>query len=278
MATEEKKVEQSEDNLIDVLDEFNAKQEGSDVVAAETESPEQAQDRQEAISYLIDKKFQDTPEGREKLATAYKELQSKTDKEKSAFNQKFDHYERLDKLDSYLKEHPESVQLLQSKITEEKEQLAGPPPKPDGYDILDESIENTESSTWRDEYNAWLIEQGRLAAANEVQQFKNDLASREMARQDDAELTQLGLDNDQKGEFRKFLNDPAHLNNKTLVDVWRFLNGDGAVMPSGGKTADRKNLQTSAAAVQGNTPTAITPQSEELNKFWDGIMKTTNRQ
>ena len=211
------------------------------------------------------------------MATAYKELQSKTDKEKSAFNQKFSHYERLDKLDNYLKEHPESVQLLQSKITEEKEQLKGPPPKPEGYDILDESIESTESATWRDEYNAWLIEQGRLAAANEVQQFKDDLASREMARQDDKELTDLGLNDADKGEFRKFLNDPGNLNNKTLVDVWRFLNGDGAVIPSGDNTAARKNLQTSAAAVQGNAPAAITPQSEELNKFWDGIMKTTNR-
>ena len=276
MATEEKKVEQPEDNLIDVLDEFNA-QGGSDVVAAETESPEQAQERQEAISYLIDKKFKDTPEGREQLATAYKELQSKTDKEKTAFNQKFDHYERLDKLDGYLKEHPESVQLLQSKISEEKEQLKGPPNKPDGYDILDEAIDSTESAVWRDEYNAWLIEQGRLAAANEVQQFKDDLASQDFARRDDKELSDLGLDDGQKGEFRKFLNDPGNLNNKTLVDVWRFLNGDGAVMPSGDKAADRKNLQTSAAAVQGNSPTAISPQSEELNKFWDGIMKTTNR-
>ena len=275
MATEEKKVEQSEDNLIDVLDEFNANTDGSNDVAAETK--EQAQERQEAVAYLIDNKFQDTPEGREQLANAYKELQSKTDKEKAQFNQKFTHYERLDKLDNYLKEHPESVKLLQSKITEEKEQLKGPPPKPEGYDILDESIENTESAAWRDEYNAWLIEQGRLAAANEVQQFKDDLASREMARRDNQELTDLGLDEAQKEEFRKFLNDPGNLNNKTLVDVWRFLNGDGAVMPSGGKTAERKNLQTSAAAVQGNAPSAITPQSEELNKFWDGIMKTTNR-
>jgi len=276
MAKEEQNVEQSEDNLIDVLDEFNTQKEGSEGVSTETE--EQAQDRQEAVAYLIDKKFQDTPEGREQLATAYKELQSKTDKEKVAFNQKFEHYERLDKLDGYLKEHPESVKLLQSKITEEKEQLKGPPNKPEAYDILDESIDGSESAIWRDEYNEWLVEQGRMAAANEVQQFKNEIANRELARRDDQELTDLGLDANAKVEFRQFINDPGNLNNKTLVDVWRFLNGDGAVMPSGENTADRKNLQTSAAAVSGKAPSAITPQSEELNKFWEGIMDTTSRQ
>jgi len=205
-------------------------------------------------------------------------LQSKTDKEKVAFNQKFEHYERLDKLDGYLKEHPESVKLLQSKITEEKEQLKGPPNKPEAYDILDESIDGSESAIWRDEYNEWLVEQGRMAAANEVQQFKNEIANRELARRDDQELTDLGLDANAKVEFRQFINDPGNLNNKTLVDVWRFLNGDGAVMPSGENTADRKNLQTSAAAVSGKAPSAITPQSEELNKFWEGIMDTTSRQ
>lgn len=276
MAKEEQNVEQSEDNLIDVLDEFNTQKEGSEGVSTETE--EQAQNRQEAVAYLIDKKFQDTPEGREQLATAYKELQSKTDKEKVAFNQKFEHYERLDKLDGYLKEHPESVKLLQSKITEEKEQLKGPPNKPEAYDILDESIDGSESAIWRDEYNEWLVEQGRMAAANEVQQFKNEIANRELARRDDQELTDLGLDANAKVEFRQFINDPGNLNNKTLVDVWKFLNGDGAVMPSGENTADRKNLQTSAAAVSGKAPSAITPQSEELNKFWEGIMDTTSRQ
>lgn len=274
MANEKNTVENTEDNLIDVLSDFNT---GSESVASTEETTEQAQERQEAISYLIDNKFQDTPEGRTQLATAYKELQSKTDKEKAAFNQKFQHYDRLDKLDHYLKDHPESVKLLQTKINEEKEQLAGPPPKPDGYDILDEAIDNSESAQWRDQYNAWLIDQGRVAAAKEVQTFKDDLAHREMARQDDQELTNLGLDDGQKLQFRKFLSDPGNLNNKTLVDVWRFLHGDGAVIPSGGNTADRKNLQTSAAAVSGKAPSAITPQSTELNEFWDGIMNTTNR-
>ena len=279
MAQEEKAVEQpKEDNLIDVLSDFNesagvtSSLEGSDT----EETNEQAQNRQSAVEYLINNKFQDTPDGRQQLAKAYTELQSKTDKEKTEYNQKTDHYGRLDKLDGYLKENPEAVKMLQSRIKDEKQSLAGPPSQPEDYDILDEGTKGTTSNEWRDTYNQWLIDQGRDAAKKEVDGFKEDLAKQELARRDDQELTDLGLNGDDKDKFRKFLNDPGEMNNKTLVQVWRFLNGDGAVMPSGNGAA-KKNLQTSAAAVSGNTPSAITPQSEELDTFWDGIMSTTNR-
>ena len=275
MAEEKTDVVEEQDNLVDVLNDFNAGKAPEQDASEETQ--EQAQERKEAVEYLIDNKFEDTPEGRAKLAKSYTELQSKTDKEKAQFNQKFQHYDRLDKLDTYLKENPEAVKLLQTKINQEKEQLKGPPAKPEGYDILDESIEGSESALWREEYNTWLIDQGRQAAAEEVNKYKQDIARQQMVQKDDQELTDLGLSDSDKKSFRKFLSDPGNLNNQTLVQIWKFLNGDGGIMPSGGSNATRKNLQTSAAAVSGNTPAAVTPQSEELDKFWDGIMNTTNR-
>ena len=274
---EENKAEQTDnqDNLIDVLEDFNNDNQAPEQDSSD-ETNQQAQERQDAVKYLIDNKFEDTPEGREKLAKSYTELQSKTDKDKAQFNQKFQHYDRLDKLDGYLKENPEAVKLLQTKISQEKEQLKGPPTKPEGYDILDEAIENSDSAKWRDDYNSWLVDQGRVAAQEEVQKYKNDIAKQSLIRKDDTELSELGLSDDDKKQFRTFLNDPGNLNNKTLVQIWKFLNGDGGVMPSG-ENSTRKNLQTSAAAISGKAPNAITPQSEELDKFWDGIMDTTNR-
>tara|TARA_R110002110_G_scaffold116418_2_gene287919 strand:+ start:4712 stop:5563 length:852 start_codon:yes stop_codon:yes gene_type:complete len=274
MAEENKTEILEKDNLIDVLEDFN---DGNAPARDESEETnKEAQERQEAVKYLIDNKFEDTPEGREKLAKSYTELQSKTDKDKAQFSEKSEHYGRLDKLDGYLKENPGAVKLLQSHISEEKEQLKGPPTKPDGYDILDEAIEGSESALWRDGYNTWLIDQGRVAAQEEVQNYKDDLAKQAVMRQDDEELSGLGLSDADKEEFRSFLTNPGNLTNETLVNIWKFLNSDGGVMPSG-KTATRKNLQTSAASVSGNTPSAITPQSEELDSFWDGIMDTTNR-
>ena len=130
MTQEEKTVDTpQDDNLIDVLQDFNENAglapSSSDYESAE-ESTQEAQDRTEAVEYLINNKFQDTPEGRQALAKAYTELQSKTDKEKAEFQTKSEHYTRLDKLDGYLKENPEAVKLLQSRIAEEKESLKGP--------------------------------------------------------------------------------------------------------------------------------------------------------
>ena len=286
MAKEEKTVDnnvadnqQPEGDLTDVLNDFNSQSgDGSNTEEFTEETTEQTQERQEAVQYLIDNKFQDTPGGRQELAKAYTELQSKTDKDKAQFQRKSDHYTRLDKLDGYLKENPDAVKMLQSRIQDEKKKLQGPPDKPDDYDILDEGVESSSSSEWREKYNAWLINEGRTAAKAEVDAFKNDLKQQDLARRDDNELSDLGLSSDDKAHFRQFLQDPANLNNKTLVQIWKFLNGDGAVIPNGKNgAAKNKNLQTSAAAVSGNTPATITPQSAELDEFWDGIMSTTNR-
>lgn len=41
---------------------------------------------------------------------------------------------------------------------------SGPPKKPEDYDILDESIDDSSSAKWRAEYDSWLISQGQQAA------------------------------------------------------------------------------------------------------------------
>ena len=143
----------SEDNLnmIDVLDDFNqgsseepveqeVQTEDSNV---ETQPEEKVETTEENVKWLIDNKFKDDEEGKENLAKSYRELQSKHDKDNSKNKDESEKFERLEKLDMFLKDNPEVVKTMKSKVDDIAKTESGPPKKPGDYDILDESIEGT---------------------------------------------------------------------------------------------------------------------------------------
>ncbi len=282
MADEKKQqVMESGDNLIDVLDDFNtptgSQEAQSENVETAKETPEQVEDRQDAVNYLIDNKFADDPKGREQLAKAYRELQSKSDQEKAEFNKERQRNEKLGALDNYLKENPSVVKLIQEKVAQSKEELDGPPIKPENYDILDESIEGSEAQKWRMGYDKWLVEQGRKAATEEVNKLKNAMAQQEVVKKDTQELRDLGLSDDDISTFRGFINDPGNLNNANLVKIWKLLSGKGEEPLQNAKKTATQNQQVSAAAISGYSNPVKTRQSQELDQFWDGIMDTSQR-
>ena len=104
--------ETGEDNLnvVDVLNDFNITKGSSEEPQEEATQPEESNvETQEESNvstegWLIENKFKDDDEGRANLAKSYRELQSKSDKEKGELGKKADQFNRLEKLDTLLDE------------------------------------------------------------------------------------------------------------------------------------------------------------------------------
>ena len=192
-----------DDNLMSALNNFNAGVTGSQETEVEVEEPtteesaqlseEEITEQEEAVEevrkWLIDNKFEDSEEGRQKLADAYKNIQSAKDKAEGELREKSSKYEKLDKLDEWLKSNPKIVEMLQNEA--EKQEANGPPEKPEDYDLMEESVEGSASNLWRKEYDEWLIEQGAQKA---MQQFETVRQKENAVKAQEAEINELRYD------------------------------------------------------------------------------------
>ena len=291
--------EMNEDNLMPELDEFNS---GSSQEAEEQPVEEQQADSQKAEKvqesqsdeksdkvqpenneseieqWLIENKFKNDEEGKQKLAEAYKQLQSKTDKERNEWSGEKDKYAKLAQLDDFLSTNPDVVQKLTESVQEKQKDVNAPPVKPDDYDVLDESIENSSSAKWRAEQDQWLIRQGATQAMMEVEKLKSELSESQAFDAETAELQKMGLSDTEVVEYRQFMADPNNVSQENLVQIWKTLSnkGNSPQQKSTGQAPKVKNKQNSAAAVSGNAPQAIEPEEKAVDDFWKGIMEFNN--
>ena len=292
--------EMSEDNLLNELDSFNngslqevdKEESNADSAELQEKAPEQAQDIQEETEskqseseevaeieqWLIENKFKDDEDGRSKLAEAYKQLQSKTDKERNEFSQKEKKYSKLAQLDEFLSNNPDVVQKLTQEVQVKKEESNLPPKKPEDYDILDESIENSSSAQWRQQYDQWLIRQGSAQAIGEIEKLKSELSESQAFEMETVELQKMGLSDTDIVEYRQFMADPNNVTQENLVNIWKMIakNGKSSNSIQKEKEPQPKNKQNSPASVSGSVPNAVEPEKKELDAFWDGIMEFNN--
>ena len=292
--------EMSEDNLLNELDSFNngsseevtKEESNADSAELQEKTPEQAQDIQEETEskqseseevaeieqWLIENKFKDDEDGRSKLAEAYKQLQSKTDKERNEFSQKEEKYSKLAQLDEFLSNNPDVVQKLTQEVQVKKEESNLPPKKPEDYDILDESIENSSSAQWRQQYDQWLIRQGSAQAIGEIEKLKSELSESQAFEMETVELQKMGLSDTDIVEYRQFMADPNNVTQENLVNIWKMIakNGKSSNSIQKEKEPQPKNKQNSPASVSGSVPSAVEPEKKELDSFWDGIMEFNN--
>ena len=285
MADDQKQQEEtkSEDNLnmIDVLDDFNkgsseepqaeeAQPEESNV---ETQPEEAIDNTKEDVQWLIDNKFKNDDEGRENLAKSYRELQSKYDKDSNRSKEDQEKFDRLEKLDGFLQENPEVVKTMKEKVDTIAKAESGPPKKPEDYDILDESIDDTSSATWRGEYDNWLITQGQKAAKEELNAYRAELDAAKQQAKEVAELKKMGLSDEEIPDYYNFVTADANLTTENLVKIYRYLKVDDSNTDSGTTQQPVPTKRTSAAAATGSTPPAKNSDKKEVEQFWDGIMK-----
>ena len=285
MADDQKQQEEtkSEDNLnmIDVLDDFN--QGSSEETQAEEAQPEESNvetqpeeaidNTKEDVQWLIDNKFKNDDEGRENLAKSYRELQSKYDKDSNRSKEDQEKFDRLEKLDGFLQENPEVVKTMKEKVDTIAKAESGPPKKPEDYDILDESIDDTSSATWRGEYDNWLITQGQKAAKEELNAYRAELDAAKQQAKEVAELKKMGLSDEEIPDYYNFVTADANLTTENLVKIYRYLKVDDSNTDSGTTQQPVPTKRTSAAAATGSTPPAKNSDKKEVEQFWDGIMK-----
>ena len=273
----------SEDNLnmIDVLDDFNqgsSEEPQTEEVQAEesnveTQPEEVIENTKENVQWLIDNKFKDDAEGRENLAKSYRELQSKYDKDSNRSKEDQEKFDRLEKLDGFLKENPEVVKTMKEKVDTIAKNESGPPKKPEDYDILDESIDDTSSAKWRAEYDSWLISQGQQAAKKELESYRAEREAAERQAQEVLELKKMGLSDEEIPDYYNFVTSDANLTTENLVKIYRYLKVDGNDTKPEEKQQPVEPKRTSAAAATGSTPPAKSSEKKVVEEFWDGIMK-----
>jgi len=287
----------NEDNLLAELEQFNSgslpevEEPQEQNVSVAEENTEEVQEtisdekvdkepetKSEIEQWLIENKFKNDEQGVQKLADAYKQLQSKSDKEKNEWNSQKEKFDKLAQLDDYLAQNPDVVQKLTESVSEKQQNLNSPPVKPDDYDILDESIDNSNSAKWREQHNEWLIQQGAVQAMQEVEKLKSELSESQAFDAETIELQKMGLSDTEIVEYRQFIADPNNVTQENLVNIWKTLsNGHNSQPKVDVETVPKvKNKQNSAASVSGSAPSAIEPEEKALDNFWKGIMEFNN--
>ena len=278
MEDQKQQEQMSEDNLMEELDSFNngsSPEESKEVEAqpepVEEKAEESPEEKAEIEQWLIENKFKKDEEGIQKLSEAYKALQSKSDKDRNEFTEKESKYEQLQQLDNFLASNPDVAQTIVANVQAKRENANRPPVKPEDYDILDESIENSSSAQWRADYDQWLIKQGSAQAISEVNKLKAELSEAQAFDAETIHLQKMGLSDTEIVEYRQFMADPNNVSQENLVNIWKQLSQQPKSNPP-----KQKNKQNSPASVTGNTPPAIQPEEKVVDDFCSGIMAHSN--
>ena len=278
----------SGDFMMNALNEFNQGHgEGSpdenqaDVKVSEEQSatPEPQITEQEAKTWLIDNKFPDTEEGREKLADSYKKLQSEKDKISNDYQTKEEKYKQLDNLDTFLKENPEMVTKLRNEI-QQVSNATIPPEKPEDYDPYEENVPGSSSQQWRESQDKYLITMGSEGAKQELDKFRQELNAEKATKSEVDTLRNLGLNDSEMQEYRDFINDPNVVTPENLVNIWRFMssnkNNETANKNPKSSSPQGSTGRTSIASVSGVTPSPLKSSDKQTNEFFDGLMQFSN--
>tara|TARA_R100000808_G_C2152581_1_gene162117 strand:+ start:2508 stop:3392 length:885 start_codon:yes stop_codon:yes gene_type:complete len=280
------------DNLVDVLNDFNTGEGSQDKTEAvesveekkvenadvkESNSDKKVESEEKDDKWLINNKFKDNKEGAQKLATAYKELQSLRDKENASPDR--ERFEKFKQLDKIIEKHPSVAKAMQSELQRLADNQNKAPEKPEEYDILDEGVEGTESYKWRQAYDKYLVDMGRNAAREEVDALRHEMAQKQAAQTRILKLREKGLSDDDIKDYHTFMTDKKNLNDDTLVDVWKILTGKKDMATSNQETpiSNAEPKRVTAAAVTGTAPEQVKPATKAKEEFWDGIMKSARK-
>ena len=256
------------DNLMNDLKSFNeGSTESEEVVEANEVSKEEAKTEEKQKNWLIENKFSNDEEGVKNLANAYKELQSKSDKDKNEFKSKMKTYEQFEQLDEILSNNPSVVEAMQGEL-KRLSKKGNMPDKPDDYDILDETVEGTSSYRWRQDYDTHLVDA-----------LRKEMKRKETTQKRVAKLSKMGLSGEEIKEYYTFMTEKQNLTDENLVPIWQHLSGKKSFSTSNQNEPQviPEPKRVSAAAVEGKAPAAKPDSEKAKDEFWSGIMKSARK-
>ena len=275
-------VKPQDDNLVDVLNDFNTVDEGSSetVDTKEAKGETKRVEDKPSEKWLINNKFKNDEEGVSQLANAYKELQSNSDKQINEYKGKMQRLSKLEQLDKVLSKSPTVVQAMQDELVRLRDGAMKAPTKPEDYDILDETVEGTSSYKWRQEYDKHLIDSGRNAAKEEVDSLRNEMRQKEANQARVSKLKEMGMESEEINQYFKFMTEKKNLTDENLVPIWRLLSGKEDLSTSNQETPSNTNPEQrriTAAAVEGKAPQQIKSDDKAKDEFWNSIMKSARQ-
>ena len=223
--------------------------------------------------WLIKDKFRNDDNGRDALTKAYRELQSEKDKISGEIKKQATELQPLRQMDEFLKENPKIVEKLAAEVEREQKGLQSPP-KPEDYDVYDESVEGTSSYKWRQAQDEYLVRRGADRAVQELNKFKLDVARQEQIRKEDELLkTEFKLNREDIESYRSFLSSPDNVNHRNAIELWKMSNGNSNPNPPEQKPQqEAKPKQVSAAAVSGSSPRPAKAADKVVETVFNGIM------
>lgn len=299
-ATKKQTQDTGKDNLFTSLEEFNEgtsskpeEEVGSQSADSENsmkegaKKPAKAESKTESspddAEWLIENKFRNDDDGRAKLADSYRNVQSMKDKAEGELTKKNERYEKLKELDEWLESNPEMVKKLQQEVKQQQAVSDGPPPKPEDYDIYDESVEGSLSAQWRQKHDEYLMEQGAKKAMGYVDKLREEDKQMQEADAEVQALKKLGMEEDEIKQFYGFMRNPDNVTPENMVEVWKRLDPQAGSIDNNAQSepneedAVRKEMTkvTNAGAVDGKTAPAATPKDKQAEEWWTGIMSNS---
>ncbi len=293
----DEQVEQSQDdsgnfNLEDELMSFNKGEspEGTEeeVEVVESDKQEVAETKQEEVNqesvekWLIDNKFKDTEEGREKLAESYKHIQSEYDKLKNT-PQYDEKAKEAIAFTEWVANNEEARNAINSLADKSNKQLE----VPEDFDPLEMYTEGTSSNEW------WKANQEaeRSKLRNELStQVRGEFEKRDSAVQEkkDAEEMMRYLKEDQNmseedvAGYLEFVGDENSYSPDNLVKLYKMSKGD-TVQPNDNKPENPESLTQKTKAIPENVnaavSTGVNPPAENnpVDSLMDSLLSNSKR-
>lgn len=201
-------------------------------------------DKDDIKKWLIDNKFEDTPEGLAKLAKSYTELQGRTQKAEDANKENAEALLRLkplEKIGQFLSRDEASLQFIKRRMAVgSKEQELKEPEMPADYDSLDTGTTGTATYKYHQDLRKYDIAMAKQEVKTEfdselskIRAEISDSGKESRATEDlHKALAKSGYDDEGITEFEKFVKElKPEKATETLIKLHKLETGKDVVVP-----------------------------------------------
>ncbi len=261
--------------------------------------------------WLIDKKFENTPEGVKELVKAYSNVQSQFDKKYNPLKKELDELKSRVKpllaLNQFINDNPEAPVALNKILEKKKNKDKGlePPVKPDDFNVADIYEKGTSSHDYHQAELKHQRDMGVQESSARIDKLEQKLSKKDKDDKDFkaliADLKANGLEDDEIESYLKYAADPNIGTPENQILSFRAIRDKGKSVDKPPKKAEEKpdekeiktdekivesddpttkskskNKPVSAVAESGTADSAVDPVVVEKAKLWSGIMRHSN--
>ena len=276
-------------NLTDELVSFNkgeSPQESDVKNEAESDNNEKAVTQEskteDVASWLIDNKFKDDDEGKQKLADSYKNLQSEYDKMRNTPQDLPKEAQDAIQFAEWVANNADAKNALEQVVNKPEQTQVE---LPEDFDQLEIYTEGTSSNEWYKATQAQNREQMKNQILNEVKGEFEQRDSKEKEENDARNMyaylqAEHNMDDKEVTDYLDFIKQEENFSPQNLVQMYRTAKGIQPKTKTTTKHSESNPVQkdlpngVNAAVAGGNNPPASNDPVEDLMKNLMGNSKT----